>query len=224
MSGFSIGGFFKSLINPATLMQLAMGPAGWASIAAKAILSAVVQQVIQKLGQELGLPPAIISMAQQAAGSAMGTGDFKSSIEETVSQLAQDRGLSAVEQGFMGRSAQDAYRKLVASIMESEDFKAARSGAKGKTGAAANSAVSSGDSWLMQIATILGQMADKKLGEAAALARTIGGTKDGEQQNKVSELTGQMQAKMQEFSLVSNAMTNVVKSLGEGLSTIARKG
>jgi hypothetical protein len=223
MSGFSIGGFFKSLINPATLMQLAMGPAGWASIAAKAIMTAVVQQVIQKLAQELGLPPAIANLASQAASAAMGSGDFKASIEETVSQLAQDRGLSAVEQGFMGRSAQDAYRKLVSSIMESEDFKAARSGAKGRNGSSATGGAS-GESWLMQIATVLGQMADKKLGEAAALAKTIGGTKDGDQQNIVSEMTGQMQAKMQEFSLVSNAMTNVVKALGEGLSTIARKG
>ena len=49
-----LGGIMKSVVNPMTLAQLAMGPAGWASIAAKAVMSAVAQQVIQKVGDQLG--------------------------------------------------------------------------------------------------------------------------------------------------------------------------
>jgi hypothetical protein len=40
----------------------------------------------------------------------------------------------------------------------------------------------------------------------------------------VTELTGQMQAKGQEFGVLSNAMSNSIKSIGEGVTQLARKG
>lgn len=248
---FDIGGAFKSLINPMTLAQLAMGPAGWASLALKAIISAVGQQVIQQIGQQLGLPQQVIDVAKGVFASAMGGNGLAMSPTDTVANLAKDAGMSAVEQGGLDRMVQDAVRKLVDSIVGSDEFKNARAGAKGGAGRAAATGAASGagatdgaqaggasgaqspsgigdgidgQSWMMQIATILGRLADKKMGEMAGLAKQIGATENGKDQNKVTELTGQMQAKGQEFGLISNAMTNVVKSLGENLSQIARKG
>lgn len=43
----------------------------------------------------------------------------------------------------------------------------------------------------MKIATALGQIADKKMGEMANLAETIGGIEDGKKTNEVAEMTGQ---------------------------------
>ena len=83
--GFNIGGMLKSVINPMTLAQLAMGPAGWASIAMKAVMSQVVQQVIQNIGEKLGLPQGIIDTAKTFAAQRMGdTGGFGNSVVATT--------------------------------------------------------------------------------------------------------------------------------------------
>ena len=207
-----LGGILKSVINPATLMQLAMGPAGWASLATKMLVSAVAQQVIQQLGQQLGLPQSIINMAQTAFSAASGTQGMPSTISDAVSQLAEQFNLSPSQQGEVQREAQTSTRRLVDQLMESEEFKNARSGAK------------SGDSILMRIAIALGKLADDKMGKMDKLATQIGATKDGKEQNKITEQGARLQALGQEMSILSNAMTNVIKSIGEANSTIARKG
>ena len=207
-----LGGILKSVINPATLIQLAMGPAGWASLATKMLVSAVAQQVIQQLGQQLGLPQSIINMAQTAFSAASGTQGMPSTISDAVSQLAEQFNLSPSQQGEVQREAQTSTRRLVDQLMESEEFKNARSGAK------------SGDSILMRIAIALGKLADDKMGKMDKLATQIGATKDGKEQNKITEQGARLQALGQEMSILSNAMTNVIKSIGEANSTIARKG
>jgi putative effector of murein hydrolase len=80
-----LGGIMKSLVNPMSLMQLAMGPAGWASLAMKTIGSQIAMQVIQKLGQQLGLPQPMIDMAQAAFANASGQpGLARQNIREAV--------------------------------------------------------------------------------------------------------------------------------------------
>jgi hypothetical protein len=58
-------GITSSLINPVSLAQLAMGPAGWASLAMRTIGAAIAKEVIQQLGQQLGLPQGVINMARE---------------------------------------------------------------------------------------------------------------------------------------------------------------
>lgn len=207
-----LGGIMKSVINPMTLAQLAMGPAGWASIAMKALTSAVAQQAIQMVGQQLGLPQQAISLAQNAFASSSGLGSAlgNNPIQEAVSSLADSFSLSPREQGDLTRTSQDAARRLADSMLESEEFKNAKGGGKG--------------SIFMQIAVALGKLADKKMGEMATLANEIGGIKDGKQANVVTQKTGEMQAKGQEFGLISNAMSNSIKSIGDGITQLARKG
>ncbi|MGK6325172.1 hypothetical protein ACMGDM_19065 [Sphingomonas sp. DT-51] len=206
-----LGGIMRSAVNPLSLAQLAAGPAGWATLAMRTLASAVGQQVLQQLGQQLGLPQSVISLAQNSYGAATGTLGGPLNIQDAVSGLADQFGLSALEQGQLTRSANDAFRSLSNSLAESDEFKAARTG-KG------------GESIFMKIARVLGELADKKLGEMVGLADQIGATTDGKQQNEITSLTGKMQGKSQEFGLISNAMTNVIKTIGEGVSTISRKG
>ena len=206
-----LGGIAKSLVNPMTLAQLAMGPAGWASIAMKALTSAVAQQAIQMVGQQLGLPQQAINMAQSAFSAASGGQNLGNNpIDSAVSSLAEQFQLSPREQGDLTRTADNAARRLSDSMLESEEFQSAKSGGKG--------------SIFMQIAVALGKLADKKMGEMAGLANDIGGIKDGKNANMVTQKTGEMQAKGQEFGLLSNAMSNAVKSIGEGMTQLARKG
>ena len=226
-----LGGIAKSLVNPMTLAQLAMGPAGWASILAKAVISAVGQQVIQQLGQKLGLPDGVINLAQQAFSGAMGGGNALGgalgganaagralSIADAVGQVAQGLNLNPQQEGQLARDtneiAQQSTKRLVDQLVESEEFKSAKNGAKGGK---------SGESILMRIAIALGSLADKKMGEMDKLAQQIGATKDGKNQNKITEQGAKLQALGQEMSILSNALTNVIKSIGEANSTIARK-
>jgi hypothetical protein len=228
--GFSLGSIMKSLVNPMSLMQLAMGPAGWASLAMKTIGTAIAQQVIQQLGQRFGIPQPLINMAQQAFASATGTQGLPNSVAGGVRQLAEQFNLSPRAQGDLlraGNSFAENFDKMIMDRIkssggqEAEDLK---SGGK------------KGGSILMRIAIAMGQLMDKKMFEMEGLTTEIGNVgknpatgefdkeaKNGQQQ-KLGELTGKLQGLGQEVSLLSNAMTNTIKSIGEANSTIARKG
>jgi hypothetical protein len=215
MMGINFGGLLKSMINPANLAMLAMGPGGWAQIAVKTLVSAVAQQALQQIGQELGLPQSIIDLGKQFVGNGAGTNTLgglgSNAISEAMSGISESGNLSPMESGNLDRLVQDSFRKLVSSMMESDEFKAAKAGGKG-------------ESVFMKIARILGEQADKKLEKMSGIADQIGSTKDGTKQNEIASLTGKMQGYGQEFGLISNAMSNVIKSIGDGVSTIARKG
>jgi hypothetical protein len=215
-----LGGVFKSMVNPMTLAQLAMGPAGWASIAARTLLTAVGSQVIQQLGQQMGLPQSMINLAQNAFSQTVGGGN-PLSIGQAVSSLAQQFNLSPSQQGNLQRVSQEFSDNLTSMFMsrlrsgggEDEDSKAFASGGK------------AGGSLLMKIAIALGKLLDKKMTEMANLTDQIGKLGSGSSnQSKLGELTGKLQGLSQEVSMLSNALTNTIKTIGEANSTIARKG
>ncbi|MEQ1540112.1 MAG: hypothetical protein ABL928_14385 [Sphingorhabdus sp.] len=204
--GFNIGGMFKSLVNPMTLVQLAMGPAGWASIAAKAVMSAIGQQAIQALGEKLGLPQSMIDGAQAAFCSACGDqAGVQRNIREAVQSVGQDFDLSPADQGNLQRTAENALNKLVSGLSESEEFKQAKASG-GKTSG----------SWLMALATVMGEKLNAKAAEVQTLA--------GQITDKTPDKTAKFGAATQEFGILMNAVNNAIKTLGEGLTTTARKG
>lgn len=196
-----LSGILKSVINPATLMQLAMGPAGWASLAMKTIGTAIAQQLIQQLGQQLGLPPALISMAQTAFSAASGTQGLPSTITDAASQLAQQFNLSPMQQGQLESEMNTMLNQMATSLAEGKDFKEAKaSGAK---------------SWIMVLAEALGKKLDKKAKEVSALSDQIN--------DKSPSTTTKFGAAAQEFSVLMNAVNSVIKTFGEAVSGMARK-
>ena len=228
-----LSGILKSIINPATLLQLAMGPAGWASLAMKTIGTAIAQQVIQQLGQKLGLPPAVINMAQMAFSAATGTEGMPSTIGGAVSQLAQQFGMSPMQQGTLERDMNSAVQRMVAGVQ------------KGQVGAEEGADEGGSSSFLVAIAKALGKVMDQKALQMKGLADDIskmtsdpragfingvdGNNKDnasavGAETTKISSKTTLLQAYSQELSMISNAATNVIKSIGEANVTNARKG
>ncbi len=222
----NIGGLFKSLINPATLMQLAMGPAGWASIAAKMVLTAVAKEVIMQIGQKLGLPPAVISMAQEAFSAATGSAGGPDTGRAALDQLGRAFNFSPAQMGQASRAV-DTARDGMRAILEGQ-MRRAGSSTEDAEG-------DEGGSVLMKIARALGKIMDDKmnlmakkgvelgnLGENGALKKD--GSFNAEGQSKYGKVTGEMQALGQELSIVSQALANTLKSIGEASSTIARKG
>jgi hypothetical protein len=200
-----LGGILKSVINPATLMQLAMGPAGWASLALKTIGTAIMQQVIQQVGQQLGLPPAVISMAQQAFSAASGQPFNPQSVAGAVEQFGQMMGANPAEIGDAQRGANDVVKQLVDSVL-----KQARDGG-GEDGP------STGESRLVKLAKAMGKLLDKKMDKIIEVGEKMDGAK------KQGSLSAEMQALSQEMSMISNALNNMIKSIGEANTTLARK-
>ena len=199
------GGVMKNVINPTNLAMLAMGPGGWAALAARTLMTAVGQQVIQQLGDKLGLPQGAIDLAQGAFCASMGdTQGVTQNLSEAVSQIGGQYGASPAEQGEAERNIQDTIRDIVNQQSESEDLKAARGGQKG----------GSGGSWLMAIASILGEKLNSMAHELTGLAQQAA---DDPSKGTI------FGAKSQEFGILMNSANNGLKSIGEGLQTMARK-
>lgn len=203
----SLGGIAT---NPLSVAQLAMGPAGWASLAARTLMSAIGQQVIQQLGEKLGLPQSTIDMAQGAFCASMGDkAGVRQNVQEAIGGFAEQFNASPAEQGEANREVDDAINRMVSGMADGEDAKAARAGGKGAKG-------TSGQSWLMALAEALGKKLDKQAAEMSKMADQI--------TDKTPSLTAKFGAKSQEFGILMNATTNAIKTVGEGLANSARKG
>ena len=233
-----LSGILKSVINPATLFQLAMGPAGWVSLAVKTVISAVGQQVIQQLGQKLGLPPQLISMAQTAFSQTAGFGgaggfpglNANGLNAGAFTNFLTSQGMSFTDAASMVRDiqqqAQDAKTEELKGSVQDFIDQINRDADTKKTKQSVEQIMKGKGSLLMKLATALGMLADKKMNDMADKTTELGkfGEITGKNQGKYGELTGQIQALGQEMSMLSNAMSNVIKTVGEAASTVARKG
>lgn len=211
--GFSIGGVLGSVVNPVSLMQLAMGPAGWASLAVRTLGAAIGQQVLQQLGEKLGLPQGIIDIAKSSFSAAVG--GAPASIADAVSTVGNGI-FSPAQQGTMTRELSQQAENIAEKL-----FTASREGSdRAKTQGSRNGKVGSGN-WLRAIAEVMAQSMDSKIEEMQSLAQTY----DSQSKNNKSTKTmTDLQVATQEFSYIMQSTTNMIKTIGEGLSTMARKG
>jgi hypothetical protein len=239
-----LGGIMKSLVNPMSLMQIAMGPAGWASLAMKTIGSQIAMQVIQKLGQQLGLPQPMIDMAQAAFANASGQpGLARQNIREAVQGFVKQMDLRPSEAGRLERDLMGVSDKSLSNMTKVvDDFasnidKIRQRQINGSQGGE-ETEETEGQSLLMKIAIAMGKQMDQKMEEMDKTNKAIGALgkqengqyvtgeaaqKQGTQQ-KLGELTGKLQGLGQELGMLSNALSNTLKSIGEANTTLARKG
>jgi hypothetical protein len=196
-----LGGILKSLVNPANLAMLAMGPGGIAAMAVKMLGTAIGQQIIQQLGKQLGLPPAITQMAQQAFGAAMGQpGGGIQSIGQAASEIGKMFNLSPAQTGEMERVANNSARDI-SNTVSNFNFES-----EGKA---------EGQSWVMALVKALGP----KLNELGSKMSKLAG-----EATKSPEKASEFQAVSQEFNLLMTSLTGAIKTIGEAQATAARKG
>jgi hypothetical protein len=222
---FGIGDIFKSLINPATLLQLATGPAGWASLAMQTLMSTVGKEILQQLGQQLGLPQSIIDVAQTALATASGN-PGAANIGQAISGLSNTFGLQGAAAGQFEREAknqvQDFVQQQVQQTLKSTNDELGESlGIKAKKGGAG----AKGGSVLMRIALALGSAMDKKVDRMAAISDKLGalGEATGKNQSQYQTLSAELTAVGQEMKIMGEALSNTLKSIGEASSNLARK-
>lgn len=239
-------GILGSVINPVNLASLALGPAGWATLATRIATQAFATQALQMIGQQLNLPQSAINLAvgafNQGAGFSAGVGgglfpSLAANGSININQLANlfmSQGMAPVaavnaakqiaQQADVSQNAQT--KDTVQSFVNQQNLNGNIKEANKEASNEISSVMNGKGSILMKLAIALGKMADNKMANMAATAEQLGkfGEVTGKNTGEYGELTAQMTAFGQEFSMITNALNSVIKSLGEGASTIARKG
>lgn len=87
---------------------------------------------------------------------------------------------------------------------------------------------SGGKSWLVAIAEAMGSALGKKAAELVKLSNELdqlAGSSSDDQKDamKFQQTMAKFQAESQMFSMLSNAFSTAVKSIGEGMTSLARK-
>jgi hypothetical protein len=205
------GGLQRSLLG--TISQVALGAiTGGASMLAQMATQLIAQaarQAISQLGQMLGLSQGQINTALRAFDRAAGVQSPAQDLRQLATAMGQQLRGSPVETAQAVEDLNRTVNNLVSRLSESEDFKNARANA-GRTGGA------SSNGWLMALAEALGKKLDKMAGEIQSLA--------GQISDKNPSMTAKFGAKTQEFGILFNATNNAIKTIGENITTTARKG
>jgi hypothetical protein len=212
------GGFSPAnLVTQAALGFMTGGSSLILETAMRTVVSAIGQQVIGQLGQEMGLPSGVIDMAQGAFAGAMGdVQGAQQGAQNAIEDFGSATGASPSEVGEAQSAGQTLGNMMLDGIRQAANDSDDGNGVKGSAG--------QGGSLLMKIAIALGQLMDKKMTDMANLTDQIGALGSGSgNQSKLGELTGKLQGLSQETSLLSNALTNTIKTIGESNSTLARK-
>lgn len=220
MSGFlGIGGGGFNLVSMVAQGALAAMTGGTSLIATLAtqIATQIAKQVIQQVGQQLGLPESAISGVIAGFDAATGNvGGAATDVGSALSSAAQQLNLSHTEQGQLANQVDSLTTSMTNQMLDaikSGDDKATKDSGKGQ-------------SILMKIAIALGKQMDSKMTAMAANSDKIGnlGEVTGKNQSELGQLTGKVQAEGQELSMLSSALSNTLKSIGDAASTLARKG
>jgi len=212
MSGIFSGGGLSigSLFSTAALAALTGGTSLAFQSIFQQIISSVASQVIQQVGQQLGLPQGVIDLAQGVFQAASGNpGGVAQSLTDSVQNASDTFNLSPQQQGDLQRSAEDVAQSWTTSILDQ-----VREGGEGKS--------TKGDSFLVALAKALGKVMDGKMTQMKAKTDQLGGLDSKD--SKYGQLTAEIQALGQEMNMVSQALNNSIKSIGEAGSTLARKG
>lgn len=204
------------LFGIASQLAIAAATGGTSLIAQMAVKIAteVASQVIQQLGQQLGLPQPMIDMAQGAlrgstgdfAGAAAEYSQASGGLDEMIQSFTQQSGGTPQQAGTALQDVNRQIGQMVAEGAQSEEFRNAR----------ASGGTTAGGGWLMALATALGEKLDVMADEIQDLAGAIS--------KEDPSTTAKFGAATQEFSLLMNATNNALKTLGEALSSTARKG
>lgn len=80
-----------------------------------------------------------------------------------------------------------------------------------------------GKSWLVAIAMALGEILGQKAEKLVSLTDQLGGLTGKQDAQEFQKVMAEFQAQSQLFSMISNATSTAIKSIGEGMTAVARK-
>lgn len=195
-----------SSINPLQALTPNLLGGGLLSFATRNLVSSFGQNLIQRLGSAIGVPQPMIDAAQGAFAAASGDPiGAATNAFEAGQGFAEAAGRGISDAADAGRDFEDFISRLAGDLAGGDDARRARSGGKG-------------GSWLMAMAEALGKKADQLADQMQDLADQMSA------ENSKPSDSALFGAKAQEFSLFMNATNNAIKTAGESLTTMARKG
>jgi hypothetical protein len=237
---FGGGGILGGLLNIAGMFFPPLQILGSVANMLTSAIGEGMKQIIDFAVKELGMPKFVGNAAKSIVDSATSSNQNQSGGGEELESYVQDRfggQVNRIKQDYVTEGIKQ-MREMAESSREDSDGKPARARSGGANGGAAMS----GKSWFVQLAIVLGQalnkQADKveKLGkevnetfDAKAAAQRGVDTKTGKGQDKVTQAEQknfdkmqELQAEAQVMSILANTVSQVVKSVGEGLTTASR--
>jgi hypothetical protein len=237
-----LGNVLKT-VAPLALTALTGGAAAPLVMAQQMAVRFAAQQILQMAAQQMGIPPQIMNLASSALTSSMspfsgaglnvpGIGSF-ANVQE-LRQGLQALGFSPMQAGNIERFAMGQAQKAIQEFQKQGMEDAVQKfvdqfnqqNANRKLDRDIDGVMKGKGSILMKLAMALGKIADQKMNAMAAKAEEIGnmGKIEGKNQSKFSQMNAELNALGQEFGIITQAMNNVLKSVGEGNATLARKG
>ncbi len=211
-------------VAPLALTALTGGAAApFMAMAMKAIASEVLKMVIDYVGQQLGSAFSDISRAQSSVNERFDTSNR--SIRDIVQEAGEQAGASSTEIG-QAQNAMDMMLKQVQDNIK-ETFANMSPERKSKLKGQA------GRSWLQVLADSMSNILDASLAKvdqkstALANIQRAGGSLKGQaaadNAAQSTKANSEFAVANQEFSILMNSVNTAIKTIGEGLSTMARK-
>ncbi len=241
----------SSILGDKDIMNLVMGAVTVAcpeAAIAMSLLSVVndatgggVKQAAQQLTQEFGMPKFASDAVMNLVDDVLG-GQQQETDPQADCCVRSDPGV----QDWMQNFANDLANKIVECTrkhMENDGPEGGKGKGKGSTATAG--------SWLQAIAISMGEIAGDKAAQMVDLSKKMSdlnstgkdltaqlqglGEKDtkgrgdiqsqqADNAREFSVVQAQFQATSQEYSILENTFSNALKSIGEGLTTMGRKG
>ena len=177
------------------------------------IMGGGAQQATQTLQREDGMPKFLQDAISQA-------------IEKVLQDCHKpsegaDEAISDAAGGDIQSAADDTAKQIVDSVRrqmtEGTSDSGKECGGGGKAGA---------KSWLQAIAQAMGEAMGNKASKMVELSNKLKENSGGSEQDQAKEMqatNAEFQAVSQEFKILTDAFNTALKSLGEGMSSMARK-
>jgi len=193
---------------------IAFPPLGIATSLASMVTQAVggaVNQAAQQLVKDCGMPKFVQDIIGKVVEQALG--QLKQATDPGCDHRCQgDSGVQNTMHDFV----QDLVKDLVSKCKE-ELQNEAKCGKGGKKGAG---------SWLEALARAMGEVAGDKAAKMVELSNKItdlSGDSSPEAAKEMTAVTQELNGTSKLFSMLQDAFNNVIKSVGDGLATAARK-
>jgi hypothetical protein len=186
-----------------------------------------LKDAVTQLQKEHGMPGFLAQLVHEKTDQIIG--GLRNEVPADVQQHAQDQ---------YGSVFSDFKKELSNALVENvrNQLKDGNGSEETGTGSAKGSGKSSGGSWMLAIARAMGEVMGKKAARMVELSQKIqalsdsqaqqGQQSDGDKMKAAAEtqkLNTEFQATSQEFNLLQTTFSTTIKTLGEGMASIARK-
>jgi hypothetical protein len=217
------GGIFGAVLGVASMFFPPLAVAGSLSNLLTSAIGQAVKMAASTLMKEFAMPKFLGPIINQIVDGVVSGLNSKNPTNPEVDQHVSEQHGQALTD-----ATNELSRQLIDGVVKKVNEKTKGATSSGKTGT-----VSAG-SWLEAIAIALGEAQGNKAASLVKLAdelkdlsaKQTNGSQDEKTKNaqQFTIKSQQLQAVGQEMSILQNAATNAIKSIGEALSQAARKG